>query len=288
MCIDCPDELTRRGVIGGAGAMASLGLGFAASSTPAGQAVEIIGGASKIPARFFAGSSPHDPAVVVAHGNPGFDDNLLKYCGDLAQARFNVLSVDWTRHGPPPPSDPKDFPTWRKATVGNMQFWREGAKDLAASFGWLQKKRLVTSKAVFALGICGGGSVIGAWAPEAAFLSGIVLFHAAVRFRTEMNDETPSVDLIDFAEAIPAPIQSHAGCLDDVALARDIREFEQRRAREMREDEYYYYPEAGHGFVLEGPSFSPESKFGYSPFASRQATARAIQFMSRRSGRKYE
>ena len=169
---------------------------------------------------------------------------------------------------------------WRRNTIGSDAFWGMGARNIAAGLAWATQQRIAEADRPLAIGICGGGVVLGHWSARGAPLERLVLFHAAARLQTERSVATPVHNLVDLAAQITTPVQGHYGMLDQYARASDGRAFEEALARHAAAPEFYYYPDAGHGFVLDGTPFDPDSNFGYVPFASSQAVSRALRFLA--------
>lgn len=246
--------------------------------------LSIARGKRDIPARFITATEPKGaPLILVAHGNPGFDQNLLDWCSQLSNGKYNVLIVDWTTHGPPPPAHSDGFPDWRRKTLGNENFWRQGADDLAAALESVTKDHLAGSGPIVGLGICGGGVVMSHLAAVSPKLNALILLHTPARLATEHEPSTPVVDVLDLATKIHVPVQAHSGELDHTAKPADVRALEKALEQQETPHQFYYYANAGHGFVLPGDPFSAETYFGYVKAASEEATSRIHEFLSQLS-----
>lgn len=234
-----------------------------------------------IPARFISVAHEHNaPLILVAHGNPGFDQNLLDWCTNLSSGRYNVLIVDWTTHGPPPPAHSEGFPDWRRKTLGNETFWRQGADDLAVALDSMTKDHFIGAGPVIGLGICGGGVVMSHLAAVSSKLSALILLHTPPRLETEHESTLPVVDVLELASKIHVPVQAHSGELDHTAKPEDVRALEKALEQQGTPHQFYYYANAGHGFVLPGDPFTAETHFGYVKTASEEATSRIREFLS--------
>ncbi len=242
-------------------------------------------GGREIPARWIAAAGDgarNAPLILVAHGNPGFDRYLLDWCSQLSAGKYNVLIVDWTTHGPPPPAHSEGFPAWRRRTLGNESFWRQGAEDLAAVLEWTEDQHLVSADSVVAgLGICGGGVVMSHLAAASPRLGALILLHTPARLETEREPATPVVDVVDLAAKIRVPVQAHSGLLDRAAKPTDTRALEKALEQQRTPHEFYYYAEVGHGFVLPGESFNAQTHFGYVKAAADLVLSRLHEFLSR-------
>ena len=281
MCIDDCSNTSRRDVLASAAALALASTERAEAQTnPIGEPVSFSSGAAAVQAMLFrAQGRRRRPLVLMAHGNPGFDADYQAFCARVASANHTVLAVDWTAGGPPYPDDDAARQEWRRNTIGSDAFWDMGARNIAAGLAWAAQRRIAEADRPLAVGICGGGVVLGHWSAGGAPLARLVLFHAAARLQAERSATTPARDLVDLAAQIATPVQAHYGMLDQYARASDGRAFEAALAQDGAQPEFYYYPDAGHGFVLDGAAFDPDSNFGYVPFASQQAVSRALRFL---------
>lgn len=287
MCFDCGDAVSRRAFLGTVSGATVAGLaGVSGAQETVHREVAFEHGGVRLSGRFFQvpGNRRAD-LVVVAHGNPGFEPGVLALGGWLTSAGFAALIVDWTAHGAPPPADAGQLPEWRRNTVGNAAFWRQGADNMAAGLETVLEQRLASPRGVHGLGICGGGVVIGEWVARGAPLRSLVLYHAAARLKTDRHTVTPVVDLIERVPAFNRPVHAHYGILDSVASVGDARDFERLLTDRGVRNEFYYYPDAGHGFVVDGPPFSQTSGFGYVPFAATQAKTRTLAFLRAEAAR---
>lgn len=276
MCIDCPETLTRRAALTGG---ASFVLATSSKAAEPGEAVSIAVNGGAAPARLFRADRKRAPAIVTAHGNPGFDADYMRFCARIAARGFNVLAVDWTTHAPPVPAERAKFPDWRRETLGNARFWEKGSDALDAGSDWMRSRRLAHGKSVSGFRICGGGVVMGVWSVRNPSIDRMVFFHAPAKQETERNEETPASNLIDLTSGISARIQAHCGVIDRVAKVEDSRAFEAALVRAKRNPDFHYYDRAGHGFLLDGVSFDPKTAFGYVESASEHSIARAIEFV---------
>lgn len=280
MCIDCPD-LIRRDTLKFLVSAVAVGIPVAARGADAktyGESVEIAYAGDVTSGRLFRAQSRGRPAIVVAHGNPGFDADYSEFCEALSANDFNVLALDWTTGSPPYPADASARGEWIKNTVGSATFWERGARRYSSAIEWLERERINIHGKSFALGICGGGIVLGNLAALGAPLEGLVLYHAAARLKSERNASTPALDLIDLAPQIKCEVQGHYGMLDQVALVSDANEFEGKLNASGRRARFHYYADAGHGFVLSGSPYDKTNHFGYVASASRKAVKRSIRF----------
>ncbi len=267
-------------------ATALTALEVAASPAADVRELSIPRGDRHVPARWIAAiDAQNAPVILVAHGNPGFDRNLLDWCSQLSNGKYNVLIVDWTTQGPPPPAHSDGFPDWRRRTLGNESFWRQGADDLGTALQWTAEQDLAGTGPVVGLGICGGGVVMSHLAAASPKLGALILLHTPTRLETERDAATPVVDVLDLASKIHVPVQAHNGLLDHAAKPDDARALDKALKQQQTPHAFYYYADAGHGFVLPGEPFNAETHFGYVKAASDQVLVRINELLSRLSTR---
>jgi dienelactone hydrolase len=300
MCVDdCGRPSRRQVLVGGAAAVTVAACGASSAPPPAPAAPAPLGPVTARKVTYPNGSGertgwvfrPETPArlpiVLVAQGNPGFLDYLDAFCRRIAGHGYTVMFVDFFGTMPPMPKDPVAQAEWRKH-LGRATAWYAAATDFDAAVQWLDARGLGDAGAVAGIGFCGGATALAHHVARGAKLRGLILFYVNARLTRSFRDaDDPLPDLLELTDRFGAvPIQAHYGDRDPTARSEDGHELERRLAAAGAHATFYYYPDAGHGFMKADEPLEADRTWGYVPEAAVPAEARAVEELSLRLARR--
>lgn len=210
-------------------------------------------------------------AIIMVNGDLGVADWLKTVSNDLSLNGYVALTIDLdSRKEPPRPAD---------EYIGNA-LDRRVTQDIFAAIEYLKQQSFVKSSGGMGMvGFCFGGRKALMVPTETKDIVASVSFYGpVVDHRRYSKDPRPDVTTV--ASKIKIPVQGHYGTLDPVAVAKDVKEFEQTLKKQGTPVEMYHYENAGHGFF--GNTWAQQTpEFGYNAGAAKLARERMIEFLKR-------
>jgi carboxymethylenebutenolidase len=205
------------------------------------------------------------PAVIVIQEWWGLVRQIKAVCDRLATEGFTALAPDLYR-GEQAKHTERD-----KAAELMMKLPLDQAgRDMAAAIDFLERHDSVRGEGVGVVGFCmGGGLALLLACQQPGDIRAAVTYYGVIPWGDEAQP--------DWAE-LASPLLGHYGEKDDFFPVAQVRELEQQLDGLGKDVEFYYYPDAGHGFANEDRGDAYEER------SAREAWVRTLEFLRAKLG----
>jgi carboxymethylenebutenolidase len=191
-------------------------------------------------------ASGRHPVVLVNHGNPGLPEDVVAALAHLAQRGYAAITFDTdTRSAGPIGQMVHAIDFYRSAVFADQII-----ADNDAALAFMRGQAFTAmSSGVAMLGFCGGGWSVLRQATRTPDVRAVAALYAAPAFPPDRtNAVNPRPNLVDFIDAVRAPIQLHYGDRDTLIPVQTARELEAHLHAKKADAEVFYYENAGHAF----------------------------------------
>jgi len=211
-----------------------------------------------------AGEGPF-PAVVVIQNKEGVREFTQEMTRRVAEAGYVAVAPQLYHREGEPKND--------EETEKLRHFRRDTnvINDINATIDFLRGCAKVDSSRLGIVGFCMGGRITFLMAAASKSFKAAVDFYGGGVYSKWGNDRPAPSEL---AGDISCPIQGHFGELDKNPPPDEMRTLDAELRRLGKEHEFYFYPEAPHGFNRSDLN-------GYKPDHDKTSWARTLEFFNR-------
>ena len=202
------------------------------------------------------------PAVVIMFHRGGFDAFTAKVADDLAAAGYVAAAPD-LYHWPPVHEPPQENPLPRDPQI---------IKDVAATVGWLGKRKDVDTARIGIMGHCMGGRMSFVSASTNPAFRAAVVYYGGNMFVAWSEDGPTGFEML---KGLKCPVIGFFGNDDQNPSKDDVDKIEAELKRLGVKHAFHRYDGAGHAFqnFLSEPRYRPE--------ATRDSWAKTLDFLDR-------
>jgi carboxymethylenebutenolidase len=214
-----------------------------------------------------AGEGPF-PAIVVIQNKDGVREFTQEMTRRVAEAGYVAVAPQLYHREGEPNND--------EETENLRRFRRDTnvINDINGTINFLRGCANVDASRLGIVGFCMGGRIAFLMAAASRSFKAAVDFYGGGVYSKWGNDRPAPSEL---AADISCPIQGHFGELDKSPPPDEMRTLDAELRRLGKEHEFFFYPDAPHGFNRGGWS-------GYKPDHDKASWARTLEFFNKHLG----
>ena len=208
------------------------------------------------------------PAIVVIQNQDGVREFTQEMTRRVAEAGYIGIAPQlYHREGEP--NTPEDT-----ANLKNVRRDTNVIRDIQATVGFLRGRGNVDASRLGIVGFCMGGRVAFLIAAASTSFKAAVDFYGGGVYSKWGSDRPAPFEL---AAQVSCPVQGHFGELDKNPSPEEMRRLEAELTRLGKEHEFFFYPDAPHGFNRSGWK-------GYRPEHDATSWTRTLEFFAAQLG----